>query len=329
MNTETDQKELVKLTGNVHLAYYTQAAEELGINYEIISHGYAVRYENNGKHWFIILAGTPLNNMPSVSLSRRKNLSYRILEKAGIPVAEQRDLKTEEEAIQFFNEKKYIVLKPVQGIGGSGVSVLPRDEVQVVKAFTLAKEVNKASSETDVLGEVFASGVNYRVLVLGDEVIGVVRRIPASIIGDGVNSVQELIKQKNDARREMVLSPIQVDDELFKKLHSQSMDLSSIPAANQEVYVRFNSNLSTGGTTEECAKELHPAFAEIAVNATKALGLTLGGVDLIAEDITDPTKPCVINEVNWNPGLRVHYKADKGEIVKVAVPIMKYMSENM
>jgi hypothetical protein len=36
---------------------------------------------------------------------------------------------------------------------------------------------------------------------------------------------------------------------------------------------------------------------------------------------------CGINEINYNPGLRLHYKVNEGEVVKVAVPIMEYIRD--
>jgi cyanophycin synthetase len=322
-------KKYLDIAGNVFLAYYIEAAEELGVDYEMIVPSLTARFSYQDKHWFIITAAVPINNVPSSTISKRKNLTYKVLKKAGLSVAKQVELATEEDAIQFFRESKDIVLKPIRNLGGTGVTVLPRNEVEVSKAFTLADESNLSNTKIQVLGEEFIQGTNYRVLVLDDQVIGVVKRIPAMVIGDGQITIQKLIETKNRERKEAVLKPIPIDEELFKKLDTQNLTLESVPKDGEEVLLRFNSNLSTGGTTEECASEIHPKFEELAVEATKEIGLKLGGVDLIAEDITDPNARCIVNEINWNPGLRVHYMADRGERVKVAVPIMKYMMENL
>lgn len=315
--------------GNIFLSYYLEAADQLEIKYEMIVPSLMARFQDGDKHWHIITTALPINNVPSSTISKRKNLAYKVLSRTDLPVARQVDLRNEDQAVQFFNETKDIVLKPVRNLGGKGVTILPRNEVEVVKAFTLAYEKCLASTEVRVLGEQFIKGVNYRVLVLDDKVLGVVRRIPAMVIGDGQTNIQRLIEDKNRERKSQLLRSIPVDDELFKKLNSQNLDLESIPDYNQEIFLRFNSNLSTGGTTEECLKELHPRYAEIAIKAVKEIGLKLGGVDLIAEDIRNPDAACVVNEVNWNPGLRVHYMADKGEKVKVAIPIMQYIRDHL
>jgi D-alanine-D-alanine ligase-like ATP-grasp enzyme len=95
---------------------------------------------------------------------------------------------------------------------------------------------------------------------------------------------------------------------------------------NQQVFLRRNTNITTGGTSEECFDQVHDFYKELAIKAVNALDLDLGGVDLIIEDITQPDK-CAINEINYNPGLRLHYMPDKGEIKKVAVPIMEYIRD--
>jgi D-alanine-D-alanine ligase-like ATP-grasp enzyme len=73
-------------------------------------------------------------------------------------------------------------------------------------------------------------------------------------------------------------------------------------------------------------QEVGEYYKDLAVNAVKALGMEFGGVDIITTDITQQTK-CGINEINYNPGLRLHYKVNDGEVVKVAIPIMEYIRD--
>jgi len=76
----------------------------------------------------------------------------------------------------------------------------------------------------------------------------------------------------------------------------QGLSQDYIPDNGEEVLLRFNSNLSTGGTTEECFDEIDPYYLNLAIKAVKAIGLKVGGVDLIAEDISKEG-PCIINEI--------------------------------
>jgi D-alanine-D-alanine ligase-like ATP-grasp enzyme len=319
-----EQKNYLQIAGNIHLSYYVAAADKLGITYEIVVKGLMAKFTSNEKSWFIINTVTPLNSIPSGTIAKRKYLTNLVLGSAGIPVPAQARIQTSEQAVEFFNEHKDIVIKPAQAIGGHGVSILPINEAEVRQAFKIAYEKSKSKTETKVLAEEFISGENYRVLVLGEKVIGVVRRLPAKVIGDGVNTIKELIKAENIERQAKLLAAIPIDAETIKKLFHENKDLSYIPKVNEVVYLRFNANLTTGGTTVECADEMCKYYKDLCINAVKACGMKFGGVDLITPDITKEAK-CAINEINYNPGLRPHYKPDGGKVVDVALEIMKYI----
>ncbi|WKZ31423.1 MAG: hypothetical protein QY318_01470 [Candidatus Dojkabacteria bacterium] len=315
--------------GNVHLAYYLEAADQLGIKYDVIIRSLTARMEKDGKIWFMMNASVPINGEPSSTLSRIKSYTYKVFQHAGIPVAEQAELFSEQDALGFFNQYKNIVIKPVRNIGGTGITILPQSEDEVRQAYVLARDKNMASTKVEALAERFAIGSNYRLLVLGDEVIGAVHRRPAHVTGDGVSTVAQLVEAKNAARKAELMKPIKLDAQSMLKLRSNGFTEGYVPQAGEEVELRFNSNLSTGGTTEECMSRIHPSYLDLAIRATKELGLKLGGVDLIAEDVTTPGAAAVINEINTNPGLRVHYKVDKGEVVPVATKILSYIVANI
>ncbi len=306
----------LKEAGNIHLSYYLEAADILEIKYEVLVHKLLARFGHKENHWFIINTVTPLVNSPGKTIAARKNLTNIILEKAGIPVPKQASLTTVEEATRFYEENKRVVLKPREGIGGRGLCILPTSINELLVGF---EEAKKNSKSEVVLAETFINGDNYRLLTLDENVIGAVKRLPAQLEADGENTIENLILTKNPK--------VPIDSETTKVLKKQGLNLNDIPKNNEIIYLRNNTNLTTGGTTQECLRDIHPHYKDLAVKALKALDIKLGGVDLITEDITKPGK-CAINEVNYNPGLRIHYQVHKGEKIKVAIPIMKYIRDN-
>jgi len=178
------------------------------------------------------------------------------------------------------------------------------------------------------MAEEFILGENYRFLVLDDKVIGAVRRKAAHVVGNSKNTIRELISIKNEEEKKKkgLMKPIAIDNEVVLKLQRDNLNLESIPEQGQEIILRYNCNLTTGGSTQECMKEVHEDYKKMAIKAVRAVGSKFGGVDIIAEDISKPSK-AVINEINYNPGLRLHYKVNEGEVVKVAIPIMKYLRD--
>jgi len=318
--------EYLKESGNVHLAYYVEAADELGIKYTIVVPRLMALFECQNKHWFIINTVTPLTSSSSATICKRKQLTNQILSRYGLPVPFQESISSAVDAIKFFNKYKDIVIKPTQQLGGHGVSILPQTEEQVIKAYEIALESSHSKSASKVIAEEFIKGENYRFLVVGDKVIGVVRRKSAHVIGDSKNTIRELIQKANEQKEKDLLMPIIIDNEVTLKLQRENLDLESIPEEGKEIILRYNCNLTTGGTTEECINEVHDYYKQIAVKAVKAVGSEFGGVDIITEDISKPSK-LAINEINYNPGLRLHYKVNKGNNVKVAVPIMEYIRD--
>lgn len=319
-------QQYLKEAGNVHLAYYLEAADYLDVEYKILVKGLLADFKYKNKHWHIINTVTPLIPATSTTICKRKHLTNIILAEKGLPVPKQTVIFSPIDAIKFYGEYKDIVIKPTQQLGGAGVTILPQTEEHVLKAYEKALKETESKSQSKVLAEEFVHGENYRFLVLDNEVIGVVRRKAAHVVGNGKNSIRELIAIKNEQRKDSLLKPILLDNEVTLKLQRENLNLESIPQEGQEVILRYNCNLTTGGTTEECMNEVHDYYKQIAIKAVKTVGSKFGGVDIITENITKPTK-LVINEINYNPGLRLHYRVNEGNVVKVAIPIMKYLRD--
>jgi cyanophycin synthetase len=317
-------KEYLKECGNTHLSYYLEAADFLNIDYKILVHKLLAKFQYQDKVWYIINAAIPLTNSPSSTIVKRKHLTNIVLKEAGIPVPKQVKLNSPIDAIKFFDQYKRIVIKPAQQLGGIGITLLPNTESEVLKAFEYAKEKNRSKGSTKVLAEEFIDGENYRLLVLGNQVIGAVRRKAATVLGDGKHTIQDLIDIENEQREKKGLSPIKVDNEVEIRLNELNMKSDSIPKAGQEILLRYSCNLSAGGTAQECMAEVADYYKDLVIRAIKAVGLEFGGVDIITPNISKKEK-CCINEINYNPGLRLHYKVDEGEVVKVAIPIMEYI----
>ena len=316
----------LKETGNVHSAYYVEAADALGVKYRVLKKHFMVELSFGDKSCYIINAATPLSTATGTTICKRKQLTNQILKAHNIPVPEQKILGSIRDAIEFYKERKDIVIKPIQQIGGKGVSILPRTSKEVQEDYKIAFAVSKGKSSKKVIGEEFCQGDNYRFLVLKDKVLAVARRMPAKVTGDGVHTIQKLIKLENKERKTKLLKPIIIDREVIQKLQQDNRTLQDIPAKKETVLLRYNCNLTTGGTTEECTKEVNDYYKQYAIKAAKCVDCELAGIDIIAKDITKKGS-FAINEINYNPGLRLHYKVDKGEVIKVAYPIIKYIKD--
>lgn len=118
-----------------------------------------------------------------------------------------------------------------------------------------------------------------------------------------------------------------MDAAALKVLRDQGIDKDYIPPLGERIYLRYNGNLSTGGTARECTGEIHPYNADIAVRAAKIIGLDIAGIDVTTEDISVPI--CVndgaVIEINAAPGLRMHLFPSEGKAKNVAGDILDMM----
>ena len=256
-----------------------------------------------------------------------KQLTKRALSSLGIPVPEGEAAHSLREALIASEEIGYpVVVKPLDGNHGSGVSTGLQNAREVEAAYEAARAV----SDT-VLVEKHVEGRDYRVLVVGGRVSAVAERRPPQVVGDGLHTIRSLveIENGNPQRGEghaRPLTRIELDEAAVRLLHEGGLSPSSVPAEGTRVVLRRNANLSTGGTARAIS-EIHPKNAEFAVRAAMALGLDVAGIDICSKDIMVPLNENggAILEVNAGPGLRMHLSPSEGAPVDVAKDILELL----
>lgn len=225
------------------------------------------------------------------------------------------------------NQLRYpVILKPTHGSRALGVTWDIRSENDLQRAFSHFKDIEKEhslSKKTFLVEEMFI-GHEYRVLVLNGAVISCVQKIPASIIGDGVSSIKKLIATFNKTRLRGF--KIKIDHTVLETLQKKSLTTNSILPKKHLLRLRNNLNMSDGGRSIDVTKEMHPFFRELCVKATKATGLSFGGVDVIAKDICVSKKDYVILEINPNPYYNMNEKPlVEGKGVDVSFLLLKQL----
>ncbi len=132
--------------------------------------------------------------------------------------------------------------------------------------------------------------------MINGEVQAILLRVPANVVGDGVRTVEELVAEKNldplrGTNHRAPLELIQLGELEQLMLKEQGLTVSSVPAKDKIVYLRENSNISTGGDSIDVTDEFSEEYKQIAVSAVEALGAKISGIDLIIPDKeVDPRK---------------------------------------
>lgn len=293
----------------------TDAADKRGIpwsrenEYSLVQLGYGKNLH------FVQSAMTDETSNIAVEIAGDKDETKQRLDKFSIPVPQGEIVTTKEEAVSALESLGApVVVKPLSGRQGKGVSLNLTEPQEVIDAFHIAQEYSR-----EVLVEERFEGRNYRVLVINGKMVAASERVPCQVLGDGVHTVAELIEMenKNPLRgegHEKPLTKIKVDPILLKAMRKEGWQMTDVPEAGERVNLCAGMNLSTGGTAEDVTDEVHPTIKNLCERAARIINLDICGVDLVIEDISEPMpkeKGGVI-ELNAAPGLRMHVHPSKG-----------------
>ena len=221
--------------------------------------------------------------------------------------------------LPFIN--KSVVVKPNTTNKGTGITVFekPANEKELNDAIKTAFK-----HDTSVIVEEFKKGLEYRFLVIGDECVCVLHRRAASVVGDGNTNIRELIKLKN-AEPWHCLSGriITIDDNLKTTLKKQGCSLRTIPEKGKRIFVRDNSNCSTGGESIDLTEKVPDEYKRIAVKAAKLFNAKICGVDILIEDFNKFDYSIV--ELNDNPGIGICECPYEGKGQPIGEAILKLL----
>ena len=304
------------------------AAKSKSIPWRRLNEGSLVQLGYGVHQRRICTAETDSTSAIAESIAQDKELTRTLLRSIGIPTPEGRSVESAEDAWEAAEDIGLpVVVKPQYGNHGRGVATNLQSREQVMAAYNAAREEGRS-----IVVERHAPGDDYRMLVVGGKLVAAARREPAHVIGDGQSTVQKLIDKVNeDPRRSdghsTSLSLIKIDAVALGVLLDQGMTPDTIPPVGKKVLIRRNANLSTGGTASDVTDQLHPDVARHAIEAARIVGLDIAGVDIVAQDISQPLQGQrgVIVEVNAGPGLRMHIEPSSGSPRPVGDAIIEMM----
>lgn len=261
----------------------------------------------------------------AVEIASDKEETNTILADLGLPVPRQEIVYNSRAAVARAERIGYpVVLKPLNGNHGRGVSIGIENAEQVSKAFEQARDHGRA-----VLVESYVEGFDHRLLVVNGELVAAAKRVPGHVQGDGKHTIAELVEITNsDPRRgighERVLTKLEFDHQAERLMAQRGMDQSTVLEDGDLCFLRSTANLSTGGTAIDVTDIIHPDNREMAVRAAQAVGLDVAGIDFLCTDISESYRVNrgAICEVNAAPGFRMHVAPTEGEPRDVAGKVM-------
>ena len=260
-----------------------------------------------------------------VELACDKEDTKYILEQAEVLVPKG-DIITRESSLE--EACRYVgfplVVKPIDGNHGRGITVNIKNYDDALVAFRAAKTVSHK-----IIIEKYITGEDYRLLVINNVLVAAAKRTPAHVIGDGQSTIKELVEEENkDPRRgyghENVLTQITINDLTRTVLAAKGYTEDSIPPKGEMVILKDTANLSTGGTAEDVTDIVHPSNVSMAERISKIIDLDICGIDVMTTDISQPLEDTAgaVLEVNAGPGFRMHLAPTSGLPRNVAAPVV-------
>lgn len=288
-----------------------------GINVELLDENDQFLALKYGAHLEYLKNGNMTSHDQYISplIMENKVVTKKVLAKAGFNVPKSVEFTSAEQAVAHFPlfENRAVVIKPKSTNYGLGITIFQqgvKNREDFAKAIEIAFREDK-----EVMVEDYLVGTEYRFFVLGDETLAVLLRVPANVVGDGVQTVRELVAAKNadplrgDGSRSP-LKKIALGDIEQLQLKEQGLTVDSVPEKGRTVQLRANSNISTGGDSIDMTDQMHESYKQLAVGIAHAMGAKVCGVDLIIPDLTQPAQPNLASwgviEANFNPMMMMH-----------------------
>ncbi len=326
------------LEGHRDLELSTQvllkAAIEHGLQFEVLDRSSnTVRLDDNkGRNEIVIQATkTSKDSYLCAEIMSLKNVTKVLLSEAGLPIAQGQNYQGQQgqkQALQdlansitgldgpfanCFKGSLGCIVKPNSTNYGLGISRLDSQCTKQDCQHALEQAFNY---DTNVLVEEFIPGKEYRFLVIGGKLQAVAHRMPANITGDGHSHIAELVQQKNQDPWRIgaqgghisPLETIEINSTELAVLKEQGLTPNSVLSAGQQVFLRHNSNISTGGDSLDITDKVHTSYSQLAEACAHTLGAKICGIDVISKDITaNPINTIhAVIEANFNPVLYIH-----------------------
>jgi len=278
---------------------------------EALRRGIAVDIEDEDANLFALTFGgrkiscrESLSELTSAVALQRcddKALTHRLLEKEGLRVPAQVEFDGEVSVDRFLAAHPRVVVKPVRGEQGAGISVDISDKGDVMQAVEAAGQICDR-----VILEEFCEGQDLRIIVIDHRVVAAATRRPAAVLGDGRHTVRELIETQSRRRKAATggESQIPLDGETERCVAAAGHTYDSILADGEHLEVRRTANLHTGGTIHDVTDRLHMGLVDAATKASRVLDIPVVGFDFLVPAVDGPDY--VIIEANERPGLANH-----------------------
>lgn len=322
IENEFSDSPFLKMKGDIDQLLITESARSKGMDVEFYSSD--IYRISCGNRSVLFSRTSAMISEVYRHCAQMKHLTKELLSRNKVPVPPGAVFGSYREAFQYFKEmNEPVVVKPVSGSHGRGITTGITDEDAFEKAWNTAK-----SKSTDIIVEKHIIGCDIRVNVIGGRAIAACIRIPANVVGDGHSSIQELVDDKNKRRRRNPAHLMMSEYiKRFDLLESSGLSLNEVPKFGERVWLSGVANVSVGGEGVQLVEHLDSKILRVAERAAAAFpGVYHVGVDVIVPDY-DTSEACepTIIEINTNAATSAPVFPSYGNVVDLPGLLLDYL----
>jgi glutathione synthase/RimK-type ligase-like ATP-grasp enzyme len=269
-----------------------------------------------------------LDSAVHLALALDKGIVQNLLTAAGLPVSPHTVIHADDvdAGIAFMvDARSPVVVKPLGASGGRGVTCGVDTAERFRRAVVWARRW-----DSHLIVERQAEGDEIRLLFLDGDLLGILRRRPTRLEGDGVSTISGLVAAENRRRGAadgaLGTSAVGITLDSLFTLERQGFRLRSTPARGASIQMCSTTNQSGAADSEMLTRaDVSPLLVVQAAKAVASVGLRLASVEIVTPD---PSRSLcssggVVLEVNGTPGLHYHYLVrDPAHADRVAIPIL-------
>lgn len=259
--------------------------------------------------------------------AQMKSVTKELLSRNDVPVPPGESFTDYRKAVRYFKAVSWpVVIKPVLGSHGRGITTGVEEKGDFDKAWDIAKE-----KSSEIIVERHIAGCDIRVNVIGGRAVAACLRIPANVVGDGHSTIGELVAEKNKRRRRNPAHLLM--SEYIKRLdllERSGISVDAVPAEGERVWLSSVANVSVGGEGVQLVEHLDPRILRVAERVARAFPRVHHvGVDVVVPEYSRPQdcKPYVI-EVNTNSAISAPVFPNYGKAVDLPGLLLDYLFDD-
>lgn len=306
-------------TSRINPNIYISAAIQLGLEFKILDDKNGIVEISDGdKKLKVHLAVLSCFDESAKKLSKDKIKSLELLEKNNIPTTLGKlfSISKKTEILEFIHIQlamSSVVLKMNNGKGGKHVYVGITD----IQEAEIAIDNMASDGVEEIIVEKYFSGKNFRAIVVNGKLLDIVERTVPHVVGDGIHTLEQLIKIKNEFKHD------HEDVYLISQdlVSASGFNANHVPSNLEIVKLSNISSLTMGGDVHRVDLNIvNPAIKESLCKIQSVSGLFYCGIDIISENLQNNF---VVNEYNYAPGMTLHYLADYEKSLDVPKKILQ------